>query len=112
MKKTEEEKKKDFAKYWVKTFEMMEAEDDAAQKLFGEDLEGLQKTVTISVKDFREMNEKDKARFVVAAIKEMNSLINRQTFTRLTRKQCHDRYWRNGIKTKNLPSKVVLTKKT
>ena len=81
---TEEEKKKDVAKYWVKAFEMMEAEDYAAQKLFGEDLEGLQKTVTISVKDFREMDEKDKVKFVMAAIKEMNSLTERRTFTRLT----------------------------
>ena len=79
--------------------------------MFGEDLEGLQKTVTISVKDFKEMDEKDKVKFVMAAIKEMESLTKRRTFTRLTRKQCHDRYWRNGIKTKNLPSKVVLTKK-
>ena len=57
------------------------------------------------------MSEKDKAGFVKAAIKEMNSLHGRKTFTRLTRKQCHDKYWRNGMKTKNLPSKVVLTKK-
>ena len=84
--KTEEEKKKDFAKYWVKTFEMMETEEDAVQKLFGEELEGLQKAVTISVKDFREMSEKDKARFVKAAIKEMNSLLGKKTFTRLTKK--------------------------
>ena len=52
-----------------------------------------------------------KTKWVNTIIKELESLINRKTIVKMTRKQANDLYWRNGIKTKDVPSNLVCCKK-
>ena len=99
-------------KYWVKTRDMIEEEIGLIDQVFGDELDGIQKAVPMTVKDIRRMNDDQKQIWVKAIEKELDSLINRKTFVKMTRKQVNDLYWRKGIKTKDLPSKLVCCKKT
>ena len=110
--KTPEQKKLELEKYWVKTTDMMEEETEPMDQVFGDELDGIQKAVPVTVKDIRHMEHDQKQVWVKAIEKELESLINRKTFVKMTRKRANDLYWRNGIKTKDLPSKLVCCKKT
>ena len=99
-------------KYWVKTMDMIEEETEHMDQIFGDELDGIQKAVPVTVKDIRHMEHDQKQVWVKAIEKELDSLINRKTFVKMTRKQANDLYWRKGINTKDLPSKLVCCKKT
>ena len=71
---------------------------------------GLQKASPLTVKEIRQLDSKQKKKWFDATAKELNSLNEKKTFTRMTAKDVYDTYWRNGIKTKNLPSRMVYVK--
>ena len=81
----------------MKTPEMMEEEADFVDKIFGEELDGIQKAIPVTVKDIRQLEGEENQKWVNTIIKELESLINRKTIVKMTRKQANDLYWRNCI---------------
>ena len=73
---------------------------------------GLQKAVPMTIKEIRQLDTNKKKKWFDTTLKEYNSLMDKQTFTRMTATEVYDTYWRRGIKTKNLPARMVYVKKT
>ena len=57
------------------------------------------------------MDTPKKKKWCDATSKELNSLCEKDTFTNMMAKDVYDTYWRQGVKTKNLPSRMVYVKK-
>ena len=73
---------------------------------------GLQKAVPMTIKDIRQLDTAKKKKWFDATVKEMNSLIDKKTFTGMAAKEVYDTFWRHGVKTKNLPARMVYVKKS
>ena len=58
--KTPEQRKAELDKYWVKTADMMEDETGIVDQIFGDELDGIQKAVPVTVKDIRQMEPDQK----------------------------------------------------
>ena len=74
-------------------------------------MDSIHKPIPVTIKEIRHMGSEEKDKWIKALVKELESLLDRKTFVKLTKKQANDLYWRNGIKTKNLPSKIVCVEK-
>ena len=109
--KTPEQKKMDLEKYWVKTTDMMEEATGLMYQVFGDELDGIQKAVPVTVKYIRRMEQEQRQIWINAIKKDLESLINRKTVVKMTRTQANDLYWRNGVNTKDLPPNLVCCNK-
>ena len=65
----------------------------------------------MTIKEIRQLDTPKKRKWYDATLKELNSLKSKNTFTRMTAKDVYDTFWRNGIRTTNLPSRMVYAKK-
>ena len=84
--KTEEEKRKEFQKYWIKPAADIQEEDELEEELMKdapiallEDV-GLQKAVPMSVKEIQQLDTPQKKNWFDATLKEYNSLTGQNTF--------------------------------
>ena len=59
---TPEQRKKELEKYWVKTPDMMEEEAEFVDNIFGEELDGIQKAIPVTVKYIRQLDGEEKTK--------------------------------------------------
>ena len=64
----------------------------------------------MSIKEIRQLDTPKKKKWFDATANELNPLTYKTTFTRMTAKEVYDTFWRQGVKTKNIPARMVYVK--
>ena len=66
---------------------MMEEEGTFVEQVFGDELDSIHKPIPVAIKDIRRMCPEEKETWVNALVKELESLLSRGTFEKLTKKK-------------------------
>ena len=66
---------------------MMEEEGTFVEQIFGDELDSIHKPIPVAIKDIRHMCPEEKETWVNAIVRELESLLGRETFVKLTKKK-------------------------
>ena len=108
---TEQEKRADFGKYWVRPLQEMNLEQGTMEEIGDPQGAAIAKAMGIPLSEILKSGEKELDKWFKGIQQEVDSLKTREVYDQITKHEAYHKYWKHNIKTNRLPGQLLCAKK-